>query len=144
VDLFRYLVALGLVSALCALVWRLTKGRWRWFAAAVTLNATVLMLGLARAKTIDSWGVVAGVPWGFLISTLFAAVLVLPAIALWPRAGKHNARAMISVLLGLMWLLAVQTVFVVGPVWERWQVCLSPGVYYGADNGGPSCEVGPL
>ncbi len=142
VDVIRYSTALVLIVALCAIAWRLTTGRWKWFAAAVTFHSLLGMFVLANAQQIDSWGIVPGAAWLFLLTSLAAAVLVIPAIALWPSSGKSGVGALFSIALVLIWALWVNTSIVYG-VWDRWQVCIFPGVYYGPENGGPSCELGP-
>jgi hypothetical protein len=140
VDVLRLAVALVLAGAVCALLWSLLKGRWRWFAAAVTVHVAVATLILSDPNLTDSWGVVAEAVWIVFLALVFASVLIAPAILLWAA----SPRALFSVVLALLWVLAVYTAFVVGPVWARWDVCLPPGGYYGPNNGGPSCELGPL
>lgn len=139
-DVLRLTAAVLLAGAACVVLWRLLKGRRRWFAAAVTVHVAISTLVLSNPNQTDSWGVVAGALWIVFLAFVFAAVLIAPAILMW----ASGPRAFVSVALGLLWALAVHTALVVPSVWDRWDVCLPPGSYFGANNGGPSCELGPL
>ena len=137
----RLVVALLLQGAGCALVWRWTRGRWRWLAAAVAVTVVLSSLTLSDAHLVDSWGVVAGGAWLFLWSVLIAVGLIAPAILSWPT--HDSPRVFVAVALVLAWALVVHVGFIVGPVWERFGVCLAPATYHSLDDGGPACEVGP-
>ena len=104
-DLFRYMVAVGLLGGFCLLAWRVTSGRWRWFAIALIVNSLVIAFFTASRTAIDSWGVVPGTAWCFLYLGLIAGFFVLPAAAIWPRTSRHWPRAVFSVLLVSLWLL---------------------------------------
>jgi hypothetical protein len=118
-ELFRYTVAVALLGGMCLLAWRVTSGRWRWFAIALIVNSLVLAFLLASAPAIDSWGVVPASAWGFLFLGLIAGFFVLPAVALWPRTPRRGLRAVFSVLLVSIWLLAIHTWGIVGTVGDR-------------------------
>jgi hypothetical protein len=146
-ELFRYTVAVALLGGMCLLAWRVTSGRWRSFAIALIVNSLVLAFLLASATAIDSWGVEPATAWGFLFLGLIAGFFVLPAVAIWPRTPQRGLRAVVSVLLVSLWLLAIHTVGIVGTVWDRWGICLPPGyeVEYvdGPESSPVQCEIGP-
>jgi hypothetical protein len=135
-------VAAVLIAALCLLVWRVAAGRWRFLSIALAIQAIPIVF-LSAPLQSDGAEVVLVVVELLLLSLPVTAPLVVPAVAIWPSRGKSRLRAVASFFLGLIWLAILHTLLVVGPVWDRWEVCLPPGVYYGRDNGGPSCELGP-
>ena len=147
-EVLRYLIVLIELCGLCLLFWRLAAGRWRWFAIALMVNSLVIAFMLADAQTLDSWGVVPGAAWAFLILGLLAAIFVLPAIVFWPQTPRQALRATFSIFLVTLWLGGIHTFGLVGAVWERWKVCLPPGyvVEYapGPEIPPPDCEIGPL
>jgi hypothetical protein len=146
-ELFRYMVAVALLGGMCLLAWRVTSGRWRWFAIALIVNSLVIAFFTASATVIDSWGVVPGTAWSFLFLGLIAGFFVLPAAAIWPRTPRQGPRAVFSVLLVSLWLLAIHTLGIVGPEWDRWGICLPPGYQFehadGPESSPAQCEVGP-
>ena len=119
----------------------------RWFAIALIVNSLVIAFSTASRTAIDSWGVVPGTAWVFLFLGLIAGFFVLPAAALWPRTSRQRPRAVFSVLLVSLWLLAIHTVGIVGTVWHRWGICLPPGYQFeyvdGPESSPAQCEVGP-
>ena len=71
-------------------------------------RVAIATLVLGDPNETDSWGVVGGLCGSFL-ALVFAAVLIAPAILMW----APGQRGLLSVVLGLVWGLAVHTAFVV-------------------------------
>ena len=139
----RYFVAASVLVAITGLAWRHFSGRWRWVAAGISVQSLVLLFVLADEDLVDSWEVVEAMGSYVLVSSSVLVLFLVPAVALWPSPGQARFRLLISIPLGVVWLLIVH-LHVVSSVWNRWEVCLPPGAYYPPANGGPDCELGPL
>ena len=143
-GVIRFTTGVAVAAFACAALWRVCRGRWKVFAGAVTIGAAGNSFLLAEGQQIDGWGIVAVAVWGFLVALLLAALLVVPALALWPSdQGGGAVRASAALALCLAWAVTIHVLFVVRPAWERWSVCLPPAVERAWD-GERSCEVGPL